>query len=309
MTHATELPAVEQASLINEDYTWHYIDRYYHYLNDTSDESGIQDDSSHLYYRFNGEEHRNGKTYHRLFEKRIPAKESNGQNPVFDFDNESPTYLIRQEGNNYYMLLNSDSEAAPYGSSSIESHIYDFGSPIESVYKICPEEKDGIFPEGYNRPALFLNDIEIRKWTAITSAGFNYDVQYAGIFEAIPELGCIYSGTLPNPGLIGEDPDCDIATINCILYDVKDSDGKYVYLREDNSVSLSQINSGNSGLRFDGNKIIAENAKKINIYDMTGRCVLSANAEEVQISGIQQGIYLAEAIGNGRTRHIKILIK
>lgn len=219
------------------------------------------------FWRFNGTEEINGKTYNKLYgiDKTLPVedtfyltqeeldnlcKEINVI-PEFDFDKMTPDYYIRQEGQKYYMLWANEyfnSEGKPvgeypsgqYGSNIVETLIYDFSVEPGGSYKRIDSDQtpdcwyldENISYAGFGFDSY--NTVYVEEYGEIESCNRKYTVQFNAIRGDYSDSrwGAITSlgayGFLASPGVVAY-AYSDDGYHNHGLENVRTLDGEYIF--------------------------------------------------------------------------------
>jgi len=219
-----------KVSLINENYVWKYRNNHW-----------AASPYSYTYMRFSGTKEINGKSYHKLYE--IMKKCADGDAdiiPDFDFEQMTPQSYIRQEGDKYFMLLDNK-RMYYYGSTTIESQIYDFGKSTGESWNICTQMDGDNFPSDFNPDPLPyeyvkpfedypIKKFEVTGWDEIQNEGKNWAIQETKYFKASPLLGTIENGSLDFPAYRTE---AQGYYMYVKLVEVSTVDGDTVYRIED----------------------------------------------------------------------------
>jgi len=294
---------------IREDLIWQYY-------NDIRYFAGKPEPEDHfiINMRFHGTTEINGKTYHNLYYKfkgDMWIEDDEKYIEEFNFDEMTPDFYIRKEGDKYYMLLARDHYwwghtrdfIFMYGSKEIETVIYNLRAyPIPGYWGYYMVENmtgsiEDPWPDGYNPSFLSAMGLPLSVGVnchtlnkKIEVAGKPYNLTFTTLSENVDEYGVVGNGILPVPGAMP--PPFGNGKLNTIrLRCVYDLDGNIIF-------PWGRC----PGAYMDGLSSIGEISdtadKPFDIYGIDGRLVRSGATD---FEGLAPGIY----ISGGK----KILIK
>ena len=330
-----------EESMINENLIWQYYGyEFIYYGNSVEDKDRIK--RFWINFQFKGTSEINGMTYHNLYgmgkwEQIGTSLEEMFADFTFDRD---PDFYIRQEGDKYYMLVNSKSNVFEfatewYGSPTIESLIYDF-TPDSYVavdnrepfrgYEICTQMDGDKFPEGYEyslfrklpewsdegfeRSKVFiLDEYKVPVTSKKSDKKHCIRAQSTNMGMHVYNYGVINRGILPMPGAIGY-------TETICLNNIYDLTGKIIYKGleyKPRPSSVSDAEMENAKVNFNDGVLEIECAGEVyaELISTDGRRVWKGhgNGEIRTRPVINSGIYILRVVCRERTITHKVIVK
>lgn len=291
-------------SLINEDYVWVYL--------------GIPEPDRHvdMYYRYNGTDEVNGKTFHRFvnFKNHEKKLEMDGSEKEIIYEGfETIVWLAREENRKLIVIYPSDIESEKY----TEYVVNDFNLKTGDLVSDCP------FYFYDNGPW----DERIKAIDHINIQGSECMIQWC---NDIP--GEVFIGELLRPIVSGVG-NCGVGTHDRLEKEttgmtgnwfsrLEDKDGNVLLDRE----TISKLNPtvdialvpdmDFSGIEFTNGKVSCRTSDGAEIflavYHPDGRLVseILGNGEaSISTSGFEEGVYIIRAFIDNRSISRKIIIR
>lgn len=307
----------KEVTFLSDDRVWTYLDVAHREDGDKARQSFV---------RLNGTKEINGRSYHKVYEHNTelvdyPLSDLDYMGD-FDFENTEPVAYIRQEGQKYFMLLDSRmKDSGMYGSDFEESLIYDFGAQNGDEWALFAKtiEDSSLVStqsEGFRNYNLgcFSEDskIKISNWISVERFGNNWDLQQNNLYDAIPQLGVTSGQSLYNPGHPFEWTTASGGAF--ILLSVRDLSGNYIYVAPAESSGISSASEDVCKAEFNNGsfRIISEGDINMSVFNISGICLGTYSGSgmiEGEIPEIVSGVYMARIHTASGVRTEKFIVK
>lgn len=297
----------DRPSLIREDRVWESL---------SCSDSGIP--TSH-FFKFDGTEERDGKTYGRLiaFKKVTYTYANRPEGEVLDKEDgiEELHALMREEDGVVYSYIDDSCVFTGECEGELKNHeyvLYDFNANESETY-----DSAGFFYNLEVYPAYFkvssLDYVEVGgekcKRMMVSASESKDDPRGMGDYEIVEGIGFTDKGCLFYHGYF-----CQETSMYFKLYFLRvfDLDGNILYgdrewITPDGGiqVGVEGMAQPTGGLSFDDREINIESSRpcKINLVDMQGAPVASTTGTghiSLPLTGLQRGVYVATAESDGR---------
>lgn len=248
--------------LVREGVEWHYL-----YCNRAPVDGMYTYTETDVYFRFDGTETINGKTYSVLYRYTTDYKKSEAQIAAY----------MREDGEKVWSICKLNYRGDQNDSDN-EFLAYDFDTPATD----CAAQN-------LSTQFVEVNGVEHE---AIKSG--NHDWAIDGIGMAV-ETDCWGYLAMPDftlPSITFYD--------GMLLKDLKETEsGKYIYQHDNYYASVDSPVSQASQISIDVNSGVLyvkgiSRCKNISVYDLAGKTVVSGNSDLVVVSSLKSGLYVVK---------------